>query len=163
MSLHYVIDGYNLINHSAFLEFAEKSKDQRIALASLIVNKKLCGSPKNKISLVFDGYPPSPEANNNFMGIDLIFSRGSSADEKIKTIAEKSSGPKNKIVVSDDKEIRFCVRAAGAGVLSVEEFMRPVKGERRSLEDKEALKKELNYSQVQSINQELEKRWLKGL
>lgn len=163
MSLHYVIDGYNLINHPAFLESAKKSKDQRTALASLIISKKLCGSPKNKISLVFDGYPPALEANKNFMGIDLIFSRDSSADEKIKKIAEKSSGPKNIIVVSDDKEIRCCVRAAGAGVLSVEEFMRPLKGERHPLEDTEALKKDLNYSQVQSINQELEKRWLKDL
>ncbi len=163
MSLHYVIDGYNLINHPAFLRSVRKNKDQRAALASLIVTARLCGSPKNKITIVFDGYPPALETNKKFAGIDSIFSRDDSADERIKKIVERSSGPKNIIVVSDDKEIRFIVKSIGAHVLGIEEFMLPLEDTADKAGDIRALNKDLNYSQINSINQELKKKWLKAL
>jgi predicted RNA-binding protein with PIN domain len=123
--------------------------------------KRLCGSLKNKISLVFDGYPAVGEITMKAANMDLLFSRSDTADESIKRIVERSSNPKNVVVVSDDKEIRFCVKPLGAKAKSIEEFMQPLNKSKSKAQDKESLKKELTYSQIDSINKELEKRWLK--
>ena len=52
MSLQYVIDGYNLINHRLFIPTDKRTKDSRIALLELIRIKKLCGSPANEVIVV---------------------------------------------------------------------------------------------------------------
>ena len=57
MSLRYIIDGYNIINHPLFAKTSRKSQDVRVALLNFLRVHKPCGSPKNKISVVFDGYP----------------------------------------------------------------------------------------------------------
>jgi len=159
MSLQYVIDGYNIINHPQFHRRHRLSDNPQAALLAFIKTERLTGSPKNKIAIVFDGYPPS--------GISLdgaeagfIFSRKINADEKIKKIVEESANRKNIVVVSDDKEIKFMVKSLGARALGVEEFIaREEKSERG--EKKEALKQELNYTQIDAINKELSKLWLK--
>jgi len=161
MSLQYIIDGYNLINHQLFTTRHKKTKDSRIALLELIRLKKLAGSSKNKITVVFDGYSDiqvSKEFDTN--NIDVIFSGDRTADERIKRIVEGSAIPKNIRVVSDDKEIKFFVKSCGAEVLSIEEFMKPDKDLLKPQEE-ESLKPELTYEQMHRINQELRKIWLK--
>ena len=159
MSLQYVIDGYNLINHQLFIPANKRTKDSRIALLELIRLKKLCGSPANAVIVVFDGYPDTDSLKEFDNKIDVIFARCETADERIKKIVENFANPKNIRVVSDDKEIKFSVRAMGAGVLSVEEFI----GHDRNLrkpQDAEVLKPELTYEAMHKINQELRKIWL---
>jgi predicted RNA-binding protein with PIN domain len=158
MSLQYIIDGYNLINHPLFPASRRKNKDCRAALLEFIKLKKLCGSPKNKIAVIFDGYPPARDANYNSSEAEVIFARDRSADEIIKKMLEKTSRSKNIIVVSDDKEIRSFVKFSGARSLGIEEFIcRP---EKPIHKEEEALKAELTYSQIRQINQELRKLWL---
>ena len=70
MSLHYVIDGYNLIKHQAFF-FADRFKDGRLALIQFLRSEKPCGSPKNKITVVFDGYPRGLDFQDT--DIEIIF------------------------------------------------------------------------------------------
>ncbi len=55
MSLHYIIDGYNLIKHRSFIP-ASNIHDPRFALIQFLRKKKPCGSPKNKVTIIFDGY-----------------------------------------------------------------------------------------------------------
>jgi predicted RNA-binding protein with PIN domain len=120
----------------------------------------LCGSQKNKVTVVFDGHSDLSAQILDKSDIGIVFSRSQTADERIKKIVEKCPNTKNIVVVSDDKEITFFVKSCGAGVLNIEEFI----NRKRNLTDsreKEPPKPELNYSQIHKINQELRQIWLK--
>ncbi len=159
MSLQYIIDGYNLINHPHFVRRSNKKiKNQRLALLELIKSGRLTGSPKNKVIVVFDGYPGLEEECVSNTTVNVVFSRSQTADERIKIIAEKFANPKNTITVSDDKELRLCVRSFKGRVLGVEEFI--CSKEARESRDDE-IKAELSFSQKDRIDQELKKLWLK--
>jgi len=157
MSLQYVIDGYNLIRHRAY-SGCSRSKDDRRGLLEFIRSKRPCGSRKNKVTVVFDGY--SGERSGSEDDIEVIFSCDISADEKIRRILE--AGPKNKnvIVVSDDRQVRETCRLYNATALGVEEFLAP-KTTRAGAKDNESAKPELSSAQVRRINQELNDLWLK--
>ncbi|OGX18672.1 MAG: hypothetical protein A3K83_00935 [Omnitrophica WOR_2 bacterium RBG_13_44_8b] len=157
MSLLYVVDGYNFINHPAYNRANLGMRDERLQLADFIRRNRLTGSPKNKIILVFDGYPPNqlPDHNDN---IEIIFSRDVSADEKIIRLIEKSSNVKNIIVVSDDKQIKFIVKSLGARACGIDEFVN-AKKKLRPKEDTQNTK--LTYTQMHEITQELKNIWLK--
>ncbi|MDD5668756.1 MAG: NYN domain-containing protein [Candidatus Omnitrophica bacterium] len=159
MAVHYIIDGYNLINHRSFSPL-KKIKDTRVGLINLIMREKLCGSPNNRITVVFDGYPDQAGGSENYGFVDVLYSRDISADEKIKLLVESSRMPQNIIVVSDDKEIRGAVRVAGAAVAGVEEFLGEQKHTKPKNEDGSE-KLNLNPTQMDAINEELKKRWLK--
>jgi predicted RNA-binding protein with PIN domain len=162
MSLQYIIDGYNIINHPLFRQrINKKIKDQRSALLELIRRERLTGSSKNSVTVVFDGYPGLRYGHGNDANANLrvIFSGEESADERIKKMVESSRNPRDTAVVSDDKEIKFFVRAYAAKCLSIEEFMKPKKGSQK----REEIVSEpgLSYSQRHAINQELKRLWLK--
>ena len=111
------------------------------------------------VTVVFDGYPESGAYPYDQGGIRVIFSRKISADEKIKMLVEEAGERRNIIVVSDDKEIKFTVKSLRAKWLSVDEFFFE-KEKPKKIRD-EATEPELNYSQMQKINEELSKLWLK--
>ena len=160
MSLQYIIDAYNIIHHAKFRYPHKRIKDSRSSLLEFIRFRRLTGSTKNKITLVFDGYPDKEESGRKDSNIEIIFSKDKTADERIKKIVETARNPKNIIVVSDDKEIRFFVKAAGAHCLNVEEFINPQE-KIIQLKRDGLLKPELTYSQIHKINQEFKKLWLK--
>lgn len=93
----------------------------------------------------------------------VIFSEIDSADERIKRIIEKSENKKNIIIVSDDNEIICFAKFSRVKSMSVEGFI----GQRKNISAGNALKERnpskdtLNYSQVDKINEELKKIWLK--
>ena len=91
--------------------------------------------------------------------IDVVFSREETADAKIKRMVEASKIPGNIAVVSDDREVQFFIKSAGARAIGVEEFINPPKKTQPKNED--LIKPELNYSQISRINQELKALWLK--
>jgi predicted RNA-binding protein with PIN domain len=160
MPLHYIIDGYNILHHPDLASANKKIQDPKAALIEFIKINRLTGSLKNKVTLVFDGYPDASGKSSDDANIEVIFSRYESADERIKGMVENSSGRKNIIVVSDDREIIFCVKAAGASCLGVEEFTRPSLRPAH-LQKTDTRKAELSYGQIQKINQEFKKIWLK--
>lgn len=160
MSLQFIIDGYNVINHPAFSgRIPNKHSDSRDALIQLIKMKKSSSSPHNKFWVVFDGYPHAPYLDNQDTGnIMVIFSRAESADERIKKLLELITNPKNAVVVSDDKEIRGFAGLKRARKESVEEFL----GSADKIPHKKQLllEEEITYTQKQKINEELRKLWL---
>lgn len=163
MSLHFILDGYNVIKNSEIF-FPHKLKDQRSALIKFIQEKRPCGSINNRITIVFD----AKKAKSDFLeqktlnkksNIEIIFSNNESADEKIKNMVDKSHNPKKIVVVSDDRDIQFFIRACGARSMSSEEFVNKANPERKAIKTPPAM--ELNHSQAAKINQELKKIWLK--
>jgi len=162
MSLQYIIDAYNLINHPAFKPVSKSVLNIQHALADFIRLNRLTGSKNNSVVLVFDGYPPPrsediPRDN----GLLCIFSRAKEADELIKKIVQDSASPKNIVVVSDDKEVQLTSRFLQAQICNVEEFICGKQGNKLATEAKlAAVDFKLSYAQMQKINAELRKKWL---
>lgn len=111
--------------------------------------------------MVFDGYPPADfRPAKDFCGIEVIFSRDVSADEKIKAMLEKAKDCRQIIVVSDDREIKFFARTSHAKSLGIGDFIKAGNPDVKTRKS-DSLKPELSYTQISKINQELENLWLK--
>lgn len=158
MSLHYIIDGYNLIKHRSFRP-PNNIHDPRFALIQLLRREQPFGSPKNKVTIVFDGY--SQDSSLRGLEFEVIFSCDDSADLRIKKIVEAADLPKSLMVVSDDRQIRDFARLCGATSLGVEDFLNPVR-KISNIGEGEQPKARLSYSAAHKINEELRKRWLKN-
>lgn len=164
MSLHYIIDGYNIINNRLFAVNRKKMKSPHLALLDLIKDNRLCGSEKNQVTLVFDGYSAEFEPKCLNRGANVVFSKEETADEIIKQIIDISVNLKNIIVISDDKEISYFAKYAGCKTMEVAEFMGKLavscEKKKADINEKNLSKQDLNYSQINKINQELKNLWL---
>ncbi len=156
MSLHYIIDGYNLIKHRSF---APKTNihDPRFALIQFLRREKPCGSLKNKVTIIFDGY--SEDLSLRGLEFEVIFSCETSADERIKKMVESEPLPKSLVVVSDDRQIRDFAKLCGVVSLGIGEFLTPP-GKKTAGTKGDSPKSELSYNAAQKINEELRKLWL---
>ncbi len=121
MALHYLIDGYNVIwSHERFLGGTLQSQRER--LLRFIEDERPTGSPRNEITVVFDGREDvdSPP----WRGVArVIFSVGQDADTVIKKKVDALTNPSIAIVVTDDIAIQRWVKAAKAKVLSCKDFL----------------------------------------
>ncbi len=139
--------------------------EQRQQLVRFIEEERPQGSSSNDVTLVFDGRvgmggPP------RMSGTKAIFSQDRSADEIIKDIVNKARNKKNIIVVTDDRDVRYAVKAEGAQVLSVKDFLnKPGRGVRKSSELKASAKsnESKNISKVleSQITSEMAEIWVK--
>ena len=97
-------------------------EERRRQLIRFIEQHKPQGSPNNRVTVVFDGSPhifggmASPAAK-------VVFSQGESADDTIKRIVAQAQNAKNMIVVSDDRDVQYAVRALGAKVSGARMFL----------------------------------------
>jgi predicted RNA-binding protein with PIN domain len=121
MALHYIIDGYNLIwSHDRFSGGTLQSQRER--LLRFVEDERPTGSPRNEITVVFDGRedvdgPP-------WRGVArVIFSIGQDADTVIKRKVDALANPSVAVVVTDDVAIQRWVKAAKAKVLSCQQFL----------------------------------------
>lgn len=161
MSLQYIVDAYNLINHPAFRPASKPALNIQQSLADFIRLNRLTGSKNNSVILVFDGYPPPLENVPRENGLLCLFSLTKEADELIKKIVEDSSVPNNIVVVSDDKEVQLSSRFLHAQVCNVEEFICGKKNSKSAVAAKLAAADfKLGYAKMQKINDELKKKWL---
>lgn len=123
MTLHIIIDGYNLI-HQSHLPGALCQDDLRSGrealLDSLVAYKRIKG---HRITVVFDGKNApnlSPE-RDRIKGIAIRFSRdGESADTVIKRMAAKEG--EKALVVSSDREVANFSTVRGAATISAAGF-----------------------------------------
>jgi predicted RNA-binding protein with PIN domain len=123
MSIHIIIDGYNLIRQSKSLRLLDRQNMQsgREALVDMLAAyKKL---KPYRITIVFDGahalYPALPR--DRIKGISLVFSRsGESADTVIKRMAGKEK--EKALVVSSDRDVAQAAASYGAATIGTEEF-----------------------------------------
>jgi uncharacterized protein len=123
MSIHLIIDGYNLIRQSPEL-LAQEAHDLRWGREALL--EKLAAYrrlKKHAITVVFDGWESGEFMGNRdrFQGMLIIYSRrGEKADEVIKRLAERER--ERSLIVSSDREIMDHAERMGAAVMSAEEF-----------------------------------------
>lgn len=180
MSLHFVIDGYNLIkqaripnriNGLAPLAINPEQglrvnlEDSRAALIRFLKIYRPQGSKGNQVTVVFDGkennYPAGQisGAIYQYSGIRVIFSQGECADDKIKELVQHSKNPKNIVVVTNDREIRDFVKQLKAQVKTIEEFL--VKFNSSKTKEIPDAKIILSPVETARITEEMKKIWLK--
>ncbi len=168
MSLTYLLDGYNIIKLVPLL--AEKPWDESRAFFIRWIEAALPqGSRNNQVIVVFDGQPGS-WGDCSTSVVQVVFSLDESADDRIKAMVNRSKSKKTIVVVTNDRDIIYAVRAAGASSMSVEDFMR--KGRQHPLGAKTLPKKMAQQKQDQSkyiskslefkITSEFERIWLKS-
>ena len=163
MSLHYILDGYNMIHQSDALARGSLEQ-QRDQLIRFLERNHLQGSVKNTLTVVFDGRS-DVFSEHKPSSVKIIFSKDESADEKIKRIVAESSIKANVVVVTNDRDIQYSVRAYGAKAIGVEGFLRKQdnaqtsvsKNKERAFKEQKAIPKTLEFK----ITTELEKIWIK--
>lgn len=123
MSLHIIIDGYNLIRQSPVLSELDQ-QDMQLARETLISHlaayKKVRG---HRITVVFDGQnaPQFSQQNDRSKGIDVKFSfQGELADTVIKKMSSRER--ERALIVSSDKDIVGFARRQGSATISSPEF-----------------------------------------
>lgn len=163
MSLVYLVDAYNVIKRSPFFR-NKKLKEARDAFFVYLEHHRPSGSLKNRMALVFDGKDEVSFLVPHY-AFEIIFTRGESADEKIKEMVAASATPKAIVVVTDDKALAASVRAHGAKIMATQEFLKKSVIEKKGPESRRAgmqeMKTELNIVQQEAITEELKKIWLK--
>lgn len=123
MSLHIIIDGYNLIRQSTTLSRLDQ---QDIMLGRDALVDMLAAYRKikpHRITVVFDGHhsPAFSQQRDQKKGIAIRFSRrGESADDLIKRMASKER--EKALVVSSDLEVANSAAAYGAATISAPLF-----------------------------------------
>lgn len=153
MSLHYILDGYNIIKRTEFLSKL-KLEDARGELARYIINKRPHGSQRNKVTVVFDGKAGFYMQSHESRTVEVIFATKTSADQEIKNIVGRSRTPRHLIVVTDDREVQSYVKSCRAKFMSCDEFVRRGSSPRNA---GDATSKDgLTQQQQIEINKELE-------
>lgn len=164
MSLVYLVDAYNVIKRSPFF-MDKKLKDARDAFFIYLDHHRPSGSLKNKMILVFDGKDEISFVLPRY-AFEIVFTRGESADEKIKEMVASSAAPKDIVVVTDDKPLAASVRARGAKIMATQDFLKKSviekKGAARRGSGIQETKAELNIVARDEITEELRKIWLKS-
>ena len=157
MSLHYLLDGYNILKQNPALRDLTLEEGRK-GLLKWIAASRPQGSIKNQVTVIFDGHPDHFGGGQGDGNSRVIFSDGCLADDTIKRMVEEDNDRKNCVVVSDDKDIFLYARSLGAKVMSVKMF---IKGQRIGPRPKEDEKKLIPLSYQDKINKELSRIWLK--
>ena len=119
MSIHIIIDGYNLIRQSATLSRLDQQDIMlgRDALVDMLASYRKI--KPHRITVVFDGHhsPVFSQEQDRRKGIAIRFSRrGESADDLINQMAQKER--EKALVVSSDAAVVDTAAAYGAATIS---------------------------------------------
>lgn len=159
MSLHFIIDGYNLIKQTPGLNKSSLELS-RASLIQFIKASRPQGSHNNRVTVVFDSQSNDSMSWPAYQdsGVRIIFSQGMSADEKIKELVESAPDPKNIVVVTNDRDIQSCARSFRARVKTVQEFTRVFKT--FPLDDSPENRPKLSAESAMRITEEMKRLWL---
>lgn len=157
MSVQYIVDGYNLIKQTPVLS-SRNLEEGRGDLIQLIKKDSLTGSPRNEVTIVFDGREDvtSPRTEKVF---NIIFACGS-ADERIKKIIISSSNRARIILVTNDKELIFFARNYRVATCSISKFLGKIP-KQQNITKECTEKSSLRFEIAREITEELEKIWVK--
>lgn len=165
MSLHYIVDGYNVLQQIPKLAL-RRLREGREGLVRLIEIYRPQGNKNNFVTIVFDGQPGLFH-QPNVSTVKVLFSEGESADDRIRKAVSDEAKKRQTIVVTDDRELQASIRILGAQISSVREFLQktkkeeftpsPSKGMKRKKDEEKNIPKTLEYK----INDEFSRIWLK--
>jgi predicted RNA-binding protein with PIN domain len=160
--MHYIIDGYNVINSSDRFS-ASSLEERKNKLIEFIQSGRPHGSLRNSATVVFDCKVKNPYEscgyNKSHVGdIEIIFSDGVlSADDIIAELVDESKNPYEIMVVTNDKGLRRRTSSGGSKHESVEIFL--AKGFKQK--NIKRAKEHFDNKEKDTINEEFIKLWLK--
>jgi len=157
MSLCYIVDGYNVMRRLGRFEQG-RLQDQRESFIVFLRAHRPVGSARNRLIIVFDG-AQELFGMSSITHKDIVFSKGESADDAIKKMVAASSRRADIVVVTDDRDLSLSVRAMGARVSGVKDFL--LKSDSVKKRSQESEDESLDPLERQRINQEMENIWLK--
>jgi predicted RNA-binding protein with PIN domain len=123
MSLHIIIDGYNLIRQSQVLSRLDRqdiARGREALIGQLAAYRRF---KPHRITVVFDGAraPDLSPSRDRARGITIVFSRGGEpADTVITRMARQEGG--RAMVVTSDLAVARAAEACGAAVIDSPEF-----------------------------------------
>lgn len=150
--LWFIIDGWNL----SYKLRLNKESFPCLSLINFIKNRRLTGSLRNKVTIVFDGKMKDLFREEEY---EIIFSYDKSADEIIKSMVENALNKKIIIVVSDDREIKDFAKRNRVKSISTEEFLAKDRTKKKNVEV-DGKEKDIDYRLKNKITDELRKIWL---
>lgn len=165
MSLHYILDGYNIIQSGPDELLARGTlQGKREFLLSLLKTFLNNGAHGLQVTVVFDGPESLPffgsePSSSYYHGIRVVFSEGRSADARIEELVGKLSNTGETVVVTNDRGLRRLTAGTGVRFLSVEEFVRKILPVQGAAKPRSA--GEIETSAAENINNELKDIWLK--
>ncbi len=137
--------------------------EARLILIRLIEIHQPQGSSNNEVTVVFDGQPGI--WNWSEASVKVVFTLSESADDYIKRYVAGSQAKRSIVVVTDDRDIKYFVRAQGAKVLSVDEFLGKIKNSSRRpgrpAKSGSVEGKSISETLKAKITTEFERIWLK--
>jgi len=152
--MDYILDAYNII-HYIGMEGNSAYEVQR-RFIGFLMRHRLFSSGKNRAVVVFDGFlSESLSCSGN---IEIVFSRDISADEKIERLLKRRV---KSFVVSNDRQVKASAKAFGHVPMPVVEFLSISRRAKEQQTDKDDMSKRLLKKDIEDINSELEKIWLK--
>ncbi len=124
MSIHLIVDGYNLIRQSPRLSLldAQDLEAGREALMQSLADYRR-SRPRHKITVVFDGWQGGGlrESRDFHRGMGVVYSRrGERADEVIKRLLAREGS--RALVVSSDRELQDFAEGVGATWVAAGQF-----------------------------------------
>jgi hypothetical protein len=142
-------------------------EDGRAGLIRFIRECRPQGKGPDTMTVVFDGREDVVGAHAD-PDIRVIFTRGTSADDRIRDLLEEAADPRRVICVSDDRELADACRHRGGVVWSVARFLgqgrrpaAPAKTRRGSAGGPlEAEEKAISPAAAGRIDRELSGLWL---
>ena len=150
MSLHYLIDGYNLLYALPDIPPGPWAAKREIFLA-MLAHVKPQGN--NRMTVIFDSREGG--GNRSRKGtIDIVYTSGETADDWIIQAVRKAPNPRVMVVVTNDQAIRRLIRGTGAKWISTQDFMKS--GVASSPPKPPAVDKDI----YDAISEELKKKWL---
>ncbi len=145
--------------------YLKELEEQRKGLVRFIEQNHPQGSVNNSVTIFFDGRTGYADQSYSYW-IKVIFSKEESADTLIKKAVEKATNKKNIVVVTNDRDIQFSVRAQGAKFLSVQDFLgksKAIKSRQKQKKDKNVIEgglKRISKTVEDKINKEFQDIWL---
>jgi predicted RNA-binding protein with PIN domain len=150
VSLHYLLDGYNLLYALPEIPAGSWETKRTVFLQKLT---KEAPHGKNRVTVVFDSRQGSGDRSK--MGsIEIAFTSGETADDWISHYVRRAPNPRILVIVTDDQGLRRLIRGTGAKGLGTREFWeKSKKPEGPSTESEAPLDSD-------SITDEFKKKWL---
>jgi predicted RNA-binding protein with PIN domain len=167
MSLHYILDGYNVINYVTSLS-QKKLEDARRDLLHILEVQRPQGSVNNEVTVVFDGRSDVFGGSPASVTVRIIFTCDETADDRIKRLVDQSANKKNIRVVTNDRGIQHYIKAAGGRVVSVKQFLQRVRStaslegpiSKGSKDLSASAEKDISKNKEYQITKEMTKIWL---
>lgn len=138
-------------------------EDRRRHLIRFIEQYRPQGSARNSVTIVFDGVLESYGRMTSPVA-QIIFSQGESADDKIRNIVAQAKNKKSIVVVTDDRDVQYAIRALGATACGVKAFLRQGNGPGQSKPGKMSSslsEKMISKRDESKITSEMKEIWLK--